>query len=119
MNPTIKEQLRKNIEAKYQEALAALDVIGEYIGETEPNLPGGAVTIAARITPVANGKKLTIREKVIGSIIEKTSTVDQIADETRLDPRQVRGVLNAPDLHDKIKRDRNGEGEAIYQFSTE
>jgi hypothetical protein len=57
----------------------------------------------------------SFRDKVVAVISKQWASAQQVVAETGLDIRQVRGVINAPGLSDRIER-RNADGVKEYHW---
>lgn len=119
------DKLREQIEARHARALAALKELEDYLDN--PNLlqeskgSDGAVQeqpVTRRIRRRTHGRANSFRAQVLAVIGKEWATVDQIAEQSGLAARQVRGVINAPSLARRIER-RDGIGGTEYHFRPE
>lgn len=124
----LKDSLRLQIEAshaqKLAKALEALDVLSDYLDN--PNLVNGvlpALSSASTSNQSANGPALeaparrrrrrageSFRERVLGVITSEWATVATMVERTGLTIMQVRGVLSAPNLAERIEKRNSASG---------
>ena len=93
--------LKKAINEKHQNAMQALETIRCYL--EQPSLRY-THTEEPFEQPPLGGNGRSIREQVVEQICEQSKSVRDIETVTGLTKRQVRGVLSAPDLKDRIDR---------------
>ena len=112
MTLTLVKDLRKAIDDKHQEALQALAAIRCYL--EQPSLcHTGTEGSSEEPAPKGNGR--SIREQVLEQIREQSRSVRDIETVTGLTKRQVRGVISAPDLKDRIERTAHS-GTVQYRY---
>lgn len=122
-------QLRRRIEDRHQKAIAALAELEAYLDDpsllsnqvaTErPSTRQPAVierSVAHAINPTQAIGAESFRSRVLDIISTEWATVQDIVGRTGLTIRQVRGVLNAPGLSDKIQRRSTGQNQNEYHF---
>ncbi|MBW3539309.1 MAG: hypothetical protein KY476_03490 [Planctomycetes bacterium] len=118
------------IDAKHRAAVEALDLIAAYLDELPEDVGGSAMSalVVARRNGSAKAARpqtqprnaRPLRESVIERLEFGAATVQEIADDTGLEVRQVRGVVNAPDLKNRtIFRFTRDDGKTVYTTSTE
>jgi hypothetical protein len=100
--------IRDRIEAKHKRALAALAEIEEYLGEESPKPPDEQPE--KRLS-----NRLSNRDRVF-EYITVWATAQDVADQTGLDIKQVRGVVNAPGLIDVIEKRESSTGTVEYRL---
>jgi len=107
-------ELRERIDAKHREALAALDKLAAYLEEIAVSHRTNGMDVAdglQRLLPLGQvvATDLSIRGRVLNVLRHGDATVASIAERTRLEKRQVRGVVNAPDMRGKIISDQRDD----------
>jgi len=109
--PLVKD-LRRAIDEQHQEALQALAAIRCYLEQ-----PSLCRTCTERLSeqPALTGNGPSIRERVLEQIREQSRSVRDIEATTGLTKRQVRGVISAPDLKDRIERTSHN-GTVHYRY---
>jgi hypothetical protein len=112
---SIVDELRRKIDAEHEEAIKALDKLAAYLNRTGANgtLPATASVSGTRRRKTRTG---SIRERVFAVIGSRWATVEMLVEQTGLDIRQVRGVLNAPALIGKIEKRDAGDGKKEYRL---
>lgn len=90
----------------------ALETINGYLEQT-PLCCGGPKLASDRLAQSPNHR--SIRERVLEQIREQARSVRDIETATGLTKRQVRGVISAPDLKDRIDR-RTQDGIVEYRY---
>jgi hypothetical protein len=110
------ENLRTAIDAKHAEAIRALQVLESYLNDAPSAMDvpqRSPASVARRQEPVGS-----IRERVLSIIASDWAGVPSMAKKLGLDGKQVRGVVLAPDLKDKIQR-RESNGITEYRYEPE
>ena len=101
-------QLRQLVEDERDAALRAVAELEAYlVGQVQPSrVSDGIAALLSRLSrpPIC---KDSIRPLVLSSISGTEKSVSQIVAETHLTDRQVRGVLYADDLREKIRKDHS------------
>lgn len=103
------DQLRAKIDDKHSEAVRALSIIAAYLESEQSSGLSRLVAIYGRA-----GK--TNRELVVDSLGESARTVDEICSVTGLTVKQVRGVIDAPNLRGTFVK-RRDEGKTAYSLA--
>ena len=98
---SIVENLRKAIEAKHQEALRALETLRCYLKHP---VVSEHPQLRDQGKESQEADRATIRERVLEQIRDQARSVREIEANTGLTKRQVRGVISAPDLKNRIER---------------
>ena len=111
----IVEQLRRSIDAKHVQAVQALKTVAAYLDESLPDGQGRKEPSKKRAPRAGTGK---IRNAVLAAFGSEYLSVEMAAKETKLEPRQVRGVLSAPALKDKFVK-KEVEGATHYKYKGE
>jgi hypothetical protein len=125
------DKLRERIEAKHAKALQALKELEDYLDD--PDLPqpnSAAKEVENHFDPgllfpqERHRRKRRLREdsfraRVIKIITAAWATVNQIAEQTGLEVKQVRGVINAPDMSSRLERRPSESGDTEYHLRSE
>jgi hypothetical protein len=109
------DQLREKIDAEHKEAMKALERLAAYL----PNGSAGASKHGLRTdgTPVSRGQG-SQRDLILAVIQSDWATADVISERSGLTKKQVQGVVNAPDLKDRVQR-RGGKNGREYRYQEE
>jgi len=112
MTKKLIENLRAEVEAQYQEALHAIEILENYMQQS-PSVLGhaagkGQLRFVRRVQ--------TSQRKLVLDALRRNpgSGIDRLASESGLDKQQVRGVLYAPKISQSIKREITSDGLAKY-----
>ena len=114
MNVDLNE-LRKAIDAKHAEAIAALSVLRSYIAD-ETEAPARKLTELSKSPKqpaLAGGGR--IRDQVLGVLRTGFFPAQAVVEKTGLTMRQVRGVITAPDMKENMER-RLSNGVKEYHY---
>ena len=123
MATSIVEDLRRVINTKHTDALRALDTIASYLEEPVARATNNAVATrkTKRKPPKAAPRAGTgkIRPKVLAALSGDFRPIKEVANETKLKPLQIRGVVLAPGLKDRFdKKEVDGIMHYKYQGET-
>src|SRR5579862_3803786 len=100
------EKLRISIDDQYAAAIKALDVLARYLAEDK-----GKHTPSHSSDTNGDG---SLRESVLRIIKTRWATVNEISAESGLPVKQIRGVLYAPTLRERIDKQGHGKGDRRY-----
>ncbi len=100
------DNLRELVESRHSAAIEAVNALDEYLAAnplsqftSNTEIPSALCNLVGNTPPHGS-----IRERVLQCIDGVWKTVAEIAKETQLDKRRIRGVLYAPDLSGKNAR---------------
>jgi predicted Rossmann fold nucleotide-binding protein DprA/Smf involved in DNA uptake len=118
------QELSTAIEKQYLDAKNALEVLSRYLNGVNQQPSDGhrfPILSASDFSPptVGSNNSSSNREKVLMIIRAHPATVDEIANETGLDVKRIRGVLYAPGLRGKVIKDGGGKGETRYRWRSQ
>lgn len=100
-------ELKENIDRKHQEALRALEVLKEYLANSQPAQKDQDNNYLVQTrAPVG---KTTYRDQVLQMLKTGWITVRGIKNLTGLDEKRIRGVLYSPSLKSTIDKRMEGE----------
>lgn len=114
------EELRQRIDGKHERALQALEEIKDYLdeGESKPLKNGSAATLpspAPTLRPKGKRRKGgSIRDRVLAHTDQDWTTAEHVSKQTGLTVKQVRGVLHAPGVKEKVEK-REVDGTMQYK----
>jgi len=114
MTKRLLQDLRKEVEAQYHQALHAIDVLEKYMQQTASNVLSQSEGRDAWRT---FGRRVrTSQRQLVLDVLRRCpgAGVDDLARETGLDKQQVRGVLYAPEIAKGVKRELTSDGLAKY-----
>ena len=109
-----KSNMRRKLDERYQEAVKALEIVESFFGGSIPSSNGTSTTSTAdqsngNVPLVMRPRKGSHREKVFNVIKDEWATIDEIAKQTEIDAKKIRGVVNAPVIKDMIETKMDGE----------
>jgi hypothetical protein len=114
MTKRLLQDLRKEVEAQYHEALHAIDVLEKYMQQTDSSVlsPGEGRDQWRSFRRPAR----TSQRQLVLDVLRRCpgAGIDDLARETGLDKQQVRGVLYAPEIAKGVKRELTSDGLARY-----
>lgn len=120
MSNSLVQQLREIIDSKHKAAVVALDTIGQYLDEVPlTNKSNLGLQEKAKVVrkQKRSGRKVSIRDQIIAILEEQESaTIAAMSEITGLEKRQIRGVVNAPDLKDSMILQSEHDGKAVYSL---
>jgi hypothetical protein len=114
MSKRLLQDLRKEVEAQYHEALHAIDILEKYLQQSASNVLSSTED---RDQLRAFGRRTrTSQRQLVLDVLRRFpgAGVDDLARETGLDKQQVRGVLYAPEIAKGVKRELTSDGLAKY-----
>ena len=106
------DELRGAIEAKHTEALKALEILKGYL---DSELPSNGLARKGTKKPPKYPTG-SIRDKVVKALSGAARTIRDVADETKLAPKQIRGVVGAPDLKEFFGSEER-DGVMYYRYT--
>jgi hypothetical protein len=112
MTKKLIESLRAEVEAQYQEALHAIEILENYMQQSS-QVPGHP---AAKGHPRLGRRVQVNQRKLVLDALRRNpgAGIELLASECGLDKQQVRGVLYAPKIAQLIKREITSDGLAKY-----
>ena len=113
-NPII-QKLRQAIDAKHAEALESLDKLAAYLENVSVSQPNGKSPTKKPPPRQGTGK---IRNPVLAAFRQGFLSVQAVAEQTKLTPLQVRGVVLAPALKARFLK-KKVDGVMHYKWEGE